>query len=160
MISKKAETLMSDLRNVVHSVSGTDDPYFSIEFAIRTYFLANYIEGLEMRESDYKKRIAKLEGQLLDADESYTFLAEHEVTLANEFRKQIAALERSLAKSDKQGIRLLIENCEYKDALRTAGDYIERLIEFGNMLASVSLLEGLVEVEDWKELTAEWEGAE
>ena len=33
----------------------------------------------------------------------------------------------------------------------------ERLIEFGNMLASVSLLEGLVEVEDWKELTAEWE---
>lgn len=152
---------MSDLRRVVHSVSGTDDPYFSIEFAIRTYFLANYIEGLEMREADYKKRIAELEEQLLDADESYAFLAEHEQNLAKEFRNQIAALESTLAKSDKQGIRLLIENCEYKDALRTAGDYIEQLIEAGEKMFTAVIAaadpydEGMREwdkiVNDWKE---------
>ena len=186
---------MSDLRHVVHSVSGTDDPYFSIEFAIRMYFLANYIEGLELRDARQTAQIAELEEEVLDADEKYTNLANHEESMANELRKSIAESEEHVLDAEaeyfhiaerldakeqevseykaccegllnlllmvnKTNMTLLLEKCEYKEVITEAGDFIERLIETGNKLASMGRLKGFFGVEDWKKLVSEWEDGE
>lgn len=161
MISEKAEKLMSDLRHVVHSVSGTDDPYFSAEFEIRMYFLANYLESLELKDARQTAQIAEAEEHVLDAEAEYFHIAERldaKEQEVSEYKACCEGLLNLLLMVNKTNMTLLLEKCEYKEVIAEVGEYIDRLIDAGNKLANVWSVRGLVETDDWNDAASEWEG--